>query len=114
MFFFYTEELHFTPEFMGRITFVGELASLGGVGLFNFYLKDIPLRKLFRWTCIIGTLLGLTQLLLVTGANRSLGLSDQLFVIGDSIVLDVIGKVRGMVKILKCGEYHLVFMSAPV
>lgn len=85
---------------MGRITFVGELASLCGVGLYNFYLKDIPLRNLFRWTCIIGTLLGLTQLLLVTGANRSLGLSDELFVIGDSIILDVVGKVRNRTNII--------------
>jgi hypothetical protein len=47
---------------------VGALASLGGVGLYNFKLKHTPLRKILFWTAIAGTVLGLTQLLLVTGA----------------------------------------------
>lgn len=33
------------------------------------------------------------QLLLVSGANRALGLSDELFVLGDSVILTVLGQV---------------------
>jgi hypothetical protein len=36
----------------------------------------------------------LTQLLLVSGLNRQLGLSDELFVLGDSVILTVLGQVR--------------------
>ncbi len=43
---------------------------------------------------VLGTLLGSTTLLLVSGANRQLGLSDQLFVLGDSVILTVLGQVR--------------------
>lgn len=34
------------------------------------------------------------QLLLVTGANRALGISDHYFALGDSLVLTVLGQVR--------------------
>lgn len=54
---------------------------------------QVPLRGMFFWAMIIGTLLGSTQLLLVTGANRALGLSDELFVLGDSVILTVLGQV---------------------
>jgi hypothetical protein len=32
MFYYYTNELHFTPEFLGRVRLAGSLASLAGVG----------------------------------------------------------------------------------
>lgn len=38
-------------------------------------------------------LLWLLQLLLVTGVNRSLGISDEWFAMGDSLVLTVLGQV---------------------
>ncbi|CAI5510679.1 unnamed protein product [Closterium sp. Naga37s-1] len=94
MFFFTTNELGFGPEFLGRVRLVTALASLAGVGVFNFCLKEVPLRKLFLWTNVAGALLGSTQLLLVTGLNRSLGISDQYFLLGDSLILTVLGQVR--------------------
>ena len=39
MFYFYTNQLKFTPEFMGRVRLVGSVASLIGVGTYNFCLK---------------------------------------------------------------------------
>ena len=42
---------------------------------------------------ILGVLLSSTTLLLVSGVNRQLGLSDELFVLGDSVVLTVLGQV---------------------
>jgi hypothetical protein len=79
------------------------LASLAGVGTYNFLLKvpdvytpalltrmtfpammlqsaifprptlcgclqEVPLRRMFFWTAVLGTALGLTQLVLITGA----------------------------------------------
>ena len=32
-------------------------------------LKDVPLRRVLLWTALLGTGLGLTQLLLITGAR---------------------------------------------
>lgn len=96
MFFFTTNHLGFGPEFLGRVRLVTAVASLVGVGLYNTYLKDVPLRNIFLWTTLLGTALGLLQLLLVTGANKSLGISDEWFAMGDSLVLTVLGQVSFM------------------
>lgn len=39
-----------------------------GVGTYNYCLKEVPLRKMFLWTAVLGAILGSTQLILVTGA----------------------------------------------
>ena len=67
MFYFQTNKLGFGAEFLGRVRLVAALASLAGVGLFNFSLKSVPFRKIFLWTSVSGTVLGLSQLLLITG-----------------------------------------------
>lgn len=63
VFFFYasTNKLHFTPEFLGRVKLVTSVASLLGVGIYNGFLKSVPLRKIFLATAIIGAALGATQ-----------------------------------------------------
>ncbi len=71
MFFFQTNHLHFSAEFLGRVRLVGSIASLAGVGTYNYLLKDVPLTKMFFWTAVLGTGLGLTQLILITGAASS-------------------------------------------
>lgn len=68
MFFFQTNHLHFSAEFLGRVRLVGSIASLAGVGTYNYLLKDVPLTKMFFWTAVLGTGLGLTQLILITGS----------------------------------------------
>ncbi|CAL8466314.1 g5850 [Coccomyxa elongata] len=96
MFYFQTNTLGFTPEFLGKVRLAGALASLAGVGLYNFALKDVPLRKMFLWTAVVGTGLGMTQVLLITGTSRALGISNELFVLGDSVVLTALGQVAFM------------------
>ena len=56
-----TNKLGFGPEFLGRVRLVTSVASLLGVAIFNTYLKEVPLRKLFLWTTLIGAALGSTQ-----------------------------------------------------
>lgn len=96
LFYFLTNQLGFGPEFLGRVNLVTSVASLVGVGLYNTFLKEVRLQKVFFWTSILGTTIGLTQLLLVTGINRDLGISDQYFAIGDSLVLTVLGQASFM------------------
>lgn len=59
--FFSTNKLHFTPEFLGRVKLVTSVASLLGVGLYNGFLKNVPLRKIFFVTTIFGSVMGMTQ-----------------------------------------------------
>jgi hypothetical protein len=90
---FSTNKLGFTPEFLGRVKLVTSIASLLGVGLYNYFLKAVPLRKIFLATTIIGSALGMTQVLLVTGLNRQFGISDEWFSIGDSLIITVLSQV---------------------
>ncbi|XP_004496712.1 folate-biopterin transporter 1, chloroplastic isoform X1 [Cicer arietinum] len=96
MFYFNTNSLGFTPEFLGRVKLVTSIASLLGVGLYNGFLKNVPLRKIFLATTILGSALGMTQVFLVTGLNRKFGISDEWFAIGDSLILTVLSQASFM------------------
>ncbi|MEA5571255.1 folate/biopterin family MFS transporter [Calothrix sp. UHCC 0171] len=95
-FFFTTNELHFEPEFLGRVRLVTSIASLVGVWIFQRYLKTVPFRVIFGWSTVLSAVLGMTMLLLVTHANRSLGIGDRWFSLGDSLVLTVMGQIAYM------------------
>nr|DAD19580.1 TPA_asm: hypothetical protein HUJ06_021043 [Nelumbo nucifera] len=96
MFFFTTNRLGFTPEFLGRVKLVTSVASLIGVGLYNGFLKNAPLQKIFLCTTIMGAALGMTQIFLVTGLNRQFGVSDEWFAIGDSLIITVLSQASFM------------------
>ncbi|MCG9890555.1 MAG: folate/biopterin family MFS transporter [Thermosynechococcaceae cyanobacterium MS004] len=95
-FFFSTNELGFQPEFLGRVRLVTSIATLLGVWVFQRFLKTIPLRSIFLWSTLISMVLGMTTLILVTHANRSLGIDDQWFSLGDSLVQTVMGQIAFM------------------
>jgi len=95
-FFFSTNELGFEPEFLGRVRLVTSVASLVGIWMFQRFFKAVPLRKIFGWSIVISTALGMTALILVTHANRSLGIDDRWFSLGDSLVLTVVGQIAFM------------------
>lgn len=95
-FFFTTNELGFNPEFLGTVKFVTSLAGLAGVWVFHRFLKDVPIRRIFLWSTIISSTLGLTSLILVTHANRSLGIDDRWFSLGDSLIMTVAGRIAFM------------------
>jgi folate/biopterin transporter len=95
-FFFTTNELGFEPEFLGRVRLVSSLASLVGIWLFQRFLKTVPFRVIFGWSTVISAVLGLTTLILVTHANRALGIDDRWFSLGDSLVLTVMGQIAYM------------------
>ncbi|HIK42304.1 folate/biopterin family MFS transporter [Thermoleptolyngbya sp. M55_K2018_002] len=95
-FFFTTNDLGFTPEFLGRVRLVTSLASLLGIWLFQRFFRTVPFRTFFGWTIVISTLLGMTMLLLVTHANRAIGIDDHWFSLGDSLILTVMGQIAYM------------------
>lgn len=95
-FFFTTNELHFQPEFLGRLRLVTSVAALFGIWIFQRFLKSVPFRVIFAWSTVLSTVLGLTTLLLVTHANRSLGIDDHWFSLGDNLILTVMGEITFM------------------
>ncbi|MFN6540578.1 MAG: folate/biopterin family MFS transporter [Nostoc sp. EkiNYC01] len=95
-FYFTTNELHFEPEFLGRVHLVTSFASLAGVWIFQRFLKSIPFRVIFTWSAVLSSILGMTMMLLVTHTNRLLGIDDHWFSLGDSLILSVMGKIAFM------------------
>jgi folate/biopterin transporter len=95
-FYFSTNELHFEPEFLGRIRLVSSFAAIVGIWVFQRFLKTVPFRVIFGWSTVISSALGLTTLLLVTHANRALGIDDRWFSLGDSLILTVMGQIAFM------------------
>ncbi|MEM9003879.1 MAG: folate/biopterin family MFS transporter [Cyanobacteria bacterium P01_F01_bin.86] len=95
-FFFTTNDLGFQPEFLGRVRLVTSVAALIGIWVFQRFLKAVPFRVIFAWSILLSTFLGFTMLLLVTHTNRAMGIDDQWFSLGDSLVLTVMGEISFM------------------
>lgn len=90
--YFMTNDLGMGPEFLGRVRLVTAAASLVGVWGYQKFLRTAPIRDILLWTSIASAPLGLVQLLLITHANRELGIPDAAFVLGDDVVLAVLGQ----------------------
>jgi folate/biopterin transporter len=95
-FYFTTNELHFEPEFLGRVRLVTSLAAIVGIWIFQRFLKTVPFRVIFGWSTVISAVLGMTMLILVTHTNRTLGIDDKWFSLGDSLILTVMGQIAFM------------------
>lgn len=96
LFFFSTNELGFKPEFLGRVQLVTSLASLVGIWLYQRFFKEVSFRQILGWTTVLASVLGMTTLLLVTHANRAIGIDDHWFSLGDSLILTVMGQIAFM------------------
>ncbi|XAR54689.1 hypothetical protein NMG60_11029938 [Bertholletia excelsa] len=85
----------FHPEFLGRVKLVTSIASLLGVGIYNGSKKSCAQENFpcNNHSCVA---LGMTQVLLVIGFNRKLGISDEWFAIGDSLILTVLSQASFM------------------
>ncbi len=95
-FYFTTNDLGFQPEFLGRVRLVTNIAALVGVWVFQRFLRTVPVRTIFFWSTLLSAVLGMTALLLVTHANRTLGIDDHWFSLGDSLILTVMGQIAYM------------------
>lgn len=95
-FYFTTNDLGFSAEFLGRVRLVSSVAGLVGVWCFQRFFKAVPFRPILGWSIVVSTLLGLTTLILVTHTNRQLGIDDRWFSLGDTLILTVAGEIAFM------------------
>ena len=96
MFYFNTNELGFSPEFLGKVRLVSSFTALLGVLLYRSTLKNWRIKDVIFWSALLSIPLGLSQVLLTTHWNRTLGIPDELFVLGDSAVLAALGQIAFM------------------
>jgi hypothetical protein len=138
MFYYYTEELHFSPKFLGSKNLAEAIAALLGVTVYNIWLKNIPIRRMFLANALIGCILSLSQvsyrhrfqlfdldcclyplqLLLLTRYNQALGISDKFFCVMDSFARVMLGEICGMptmvVAARACPEGYEVTIHEPI
>jgi len=88
VFYFYTNILHFRPDFIGVLQFVQSLGSILGVIIYNKYFKNVDYKKFFIYTTIVYVCLDLSQILLVSRFNKNLGIPDKIFCFIDSLATD--------------------------
>lgn len=91
--YFMTDDLGFGPEFLGRVRLVTAAAGLVGVWVYQKYLRTVSIKSILFWSSIASTPLGLSQLLLISHTNRSLGIPDAAFVFGDDVALSILGQI---------------------
>ncbi|KAM3136783.1 hypothetical protein pb186bvf_011042 [Paramecium bursaria] len=94
MFYFYTEVLHFTPNFMGQLKFMYCMGTLVAIFIYKTYLKDVKFQSIFVVTTIMYFFSYLTTIVLVTRYNVHLGINDRFFCLGDSIMLQLVGELN--------------------
>jgi folate/biopterin transporter len=92
-FFFLSNDLGLGPEFMGRVRLVSSLATLVGVWLYNQYFKRVAIKDILFWSTLASFPLGLLPVLLITHANRAIGIPDQALIYGDDVVLAALGEI---------------------
>lgn len=96
MFFFNTNVLGFGPEFLGRVRLASAGAALLGLWSYQRYFRHLSIKTIMFGATLAGLPLALSQLLLVTRLNVSLGISDKLFALTDTAVLAALGQVAFM------------------
>ena len=92
-FFFLSNDLGLGPEFLGRVRLVTAAASLGGIFVYNQYLKTVQIKTILFWSAVASFPLGLLPILLVTHANRELGIPDTALIYGDDVILAALGEM---------------------
>lgn len=90
MFYFYSGTLHLDSVDLGIISILTNLAMLGSILFYRFFLKKKSFRKIVTWSVTIGFILSFLSYVLVTRYNIKLGISDFPFVVLSSCLFTII------------------------
>lgn len=120
MFFYYTNELGFSPEFMGRLRLAQGLAMLLGQLAYQWFLKNISFKQILTWSAVFYSLVTLSLLLLISKKNRDLGIPDDWFCYCSGFLSVVLAELNMMPILVLCaricpknieGTMYAFFMS---
>lgn len=103
-FYFSTDVLKFTPEFLGTVSAFGFVFLLIGTLVYNAFFKDVSFRRIFLIAQLSLALVSLLDVVLVTRANLRIGIPDKAFVLGDAVIADVISRLKTMPVLVLCAK----------
>lgn len=81
---------------LGWVGVVTTVSQVAGAAAYRFFLKRVPLRRLFGVIVVASSALQCTQLILITRTNTLLGLPDVAFALGDDAVIEVSRELLAM------------------
>lgn len=102
MFFFYTNQLGFRPEFMGKMKLAYGIGQIGGMVIYTNFLKNVEFKKLLVVNTFICIGISLSQLLLVTRVNEKIGIPDEIFAVFCSFIVQLIGELNMIPLLILC------------
>lgn len=103
-FYFSTDVLQFTPEFLGTVSAFGFVFLMIGTMLYNAFFKDMTFRRIFLIAQLSLAVVSLLDIVLVTRANLDMGIPDKAFVLGDAVIADVISRLKTMPVMVLCAK----------
>ncbi|KAI9998649.1 hypothetical protein PInf_003231 [Phytophthora infestans] len=103
-FYFSTDVLQFTPEFLGTVSAFGFIFLMVGTMLYNACFKDMSFRRIFFIAQLSLAAVSLLDVVLVTRTNLDVGIPDKAFVLGDAVIADVISRLKTMPVMVLCAK----------
>ncbi|OQR95831.1 folate-Biopterin Transporter (FBT) family [Thraustotheca clavata] len=103
-FYFATNELHFSPNFIASLSLVGAITAMLTTLLYQAKMKHTPFRSIFIWSQIGIMCVSSTTLLLVTRTNLTLGIPDKAFVIGEDVAIVIVKYMQIMPITVLCAK----------
>ncbi|XP_059069508.1 probable folate-biopterin transporter 6 isoform X1 [Cryptomeria japonica] len=86
----------FSEEFMGFVNAVGYLAMFIGIVGYNHWFRCQTFRKMFLWSQVTSSFIGLLDIIIVCRMNLRMHIPDRAFVLGDQALTDAISKIQLM------------------
>ncbi|OII73096.1 BT1 family protein [Cryptosporidium ubiquitum] len=94
MFFYFTNRLGFSPTFMGSLRLTYGIAGIIGIVLYRIILKRTPFREILLWTTLFSIPIYILPLVLVTGLNLNLGISNRMFALSGGFLIEAIAEIQ--------------------
>lgn len=104
MFYYQTNHLHLDASFLGTSRLAGWGALMLGTFIYNQYLKNTQLRRIFWWTHIALAFITLFDTILVSGLSTKLGISNKVFIVGASALGDAVNQFKFMPFLVLSGR----------
>ncbi|CDI76174.1 hypothetical protein, conserved [Eimeria praecox] len=94
LFFYFTNKLGFSPTFMGTLRFTYGIAALVGVVMYRTFFKSTGFRKTLLATILVAVPIYLSPIILTTGFNRTLGISNKAFVLSGGFLIEATAEIQ--------------------
>ena len=120
LFFFYTNDLKFTPIQMGNIRMIYGIAVIIGMIIFRLFLQKVQFKKVMMISIFLDVIFNLNMIILLKHLNRVIGIPDIAYVLISESFLNSTNEIMTMpLLILVCnvcpknieGTLYALFMG---